>query len=66
MAHVGVVEIVGTYHIGLIPDGIAFVIAIIVEVEIDFFLNWCVFKQRADAVKFGLTKQKRRRYGEKE
>jgi hypothetical protein len=66
MAHVGIAEVVGPHHVGLIPDGIALIIAIVVEVEVDFLLNRRVLKQRADAVKFSLAKQERWREGEKE
>ena len=60
MAHVGVAEIVGPHHVGLVPDGIALVIAIVVEVEVDFLLNGSVFKQRADAVEAGLGERRKK------
>jgi hypothetical protein len=66
MAHVGIAKVVGTHYVGLIPDGIALEVAVVVEVKVDLFLDRGMLKERADAVEFGLAKQERRREGEKE
>jgi hypothetical protein len=56
MAHVGIAKVVGTHYVGLIPDGIALEVAVVVEVKVDLFLDRSVLKERADAVEFGLAK----------
>ena len=66
MAHVGIAKVVGTYHVGFIPDGIALEVTVVVEMEVDLFLDRGMLKERADAVEFGWAKQERRREGEKE
>ena len=53
-AHVGIVKVIGTHHIRLIPNGIALVITIIVEVQIDFLLNRRILKHLSDAVETSL------------
>ena len=50
MAHVGIVQIVGPHHVRLVPDGVTFVVARVVKVQIDFLLHGGVGQSAGNAV----------------
>jgi hypothetical protein len=58
MAHISIAETVGPHHIGLVPDGIALEVAIIVEVKVNLLLYRGVLEKRADAVETGLSERR--------
>ena len=51
MAHVGIFQVVSPHHIGFIPDGVAFEIAVVVKVEIHLLLYGILLHPLKEAVK---------------
>ena len=55
MAHISIAQVVGTYHIGLVPDGVALEVTGIVEVQIHLLLHGGVAQLGTDTVEGDLS-----------